>query len=69
MSEADARRKIIEIYVTENKEKDSISFEFEKMEDTEVANVTMKGLLMMFLSYKDDEDELEVEHEQSIQRL
>lgn len=63
MSKADEKRKIIEIYVTENKETDSISFEFEKMEDTEVANATMKGLLMIFSNYKDDEDELEVEYE------
>ena len=65
MSEADEKRKIIEIYVTENKETDSISFEFEKMENTEVANATMKGLLMIFLNYKDDEDEVEVECERS----
>lgn len=63
MSKADKKRKIIEIYVTENKETDSISFEFEKMEDTEVANSTMKVLLMMVSNYKDDEDELEVEYE------
>lgn len=63
MSKADEKRKIIEIYVTENKETDSISFEFEKMEDTEVANATMKGLLMIFSNYKNDEDELEVEYE------
>lgn len=62
-SNADEKRKIIEIYVTENEETDSVSFEFEKMEDTEVANATMKGLLMIFANYKDDEDELEVEYE------
>ena len=57
------RRKIIEIYVTENKEEESISFEFEKVEDTEIANSTMKGLMMIFATYKDEEDELEVQYE------
>ena len=54
------RRKIIEIYVTENEEEDSISFEFERCEDSEIANDTMKGLCMMVASWKDKEDELEI---------
>lgn len=62
MSKAD-KRKIIEIYVTENEEEDSISFEFEKVEDTEIANETIKGLMMIFATYKDEEDELEVHYE------
>lgn len=63
MNKTDEKRKIIEIYVTENKEDDTISFDFEKVEDTEIANSTMKGLLMMFDIYKNDEDVLEVEYE------
>jgi len=58
------KRKIIEIYVTENKEEDSASFEFIKCEDTEIADNTMKGLLIIFNTYKDDEDELKVEYEE-----
>lgn len=60
------KRKIIEIYVTENEEKDSASFEFEKCEDTEIANYTMKGLLMMLNEYRNYwgiEDEIETEFE------
>lgn len=54
------KRKIIEIYVTENEEEDTISFEFEKVEDSEVANSTMKGILNIFVALKDAEDELTV---------
>lgn len=59
------KRKIIEVYVTENKKEDSISFEFEKCEDTDIANETLKGLCMMFATWKDEEYELEVEFENS----
>lgn len=54
------KRKIIEIYVTENEEEDSISFEFEKIENTDTANSTMKMLLEMFSLYKNKDDSLEV---------
>lgn len=57
------KRKIIEIYVTENIEEDTTSFEFEKVEDSHVANSTMKMLLMTFAQYKDEDDELEVQYE------
>lgn len=57
------KRKIIEIYVTENKEEDTVSFDFEKVEDTEIANATMKDLVMMFASQKDEDDKLEVHYE------
>lgn len=66
MSKSD-KRKIIEIYVEENTEEDTVSFEFKKVENTEIANMTMKGLIMMFGSQKSDEDELEVEYGQSRQ--
>lgn len=66
MSKSD-KRKIIEIYVEENTEEDTVSFEFKKVENTEIANMTMKGLIMMFESQKSDEDELEVEYGQSRQ--
>lgn len=62
----DEKRKIIEIYVIENKEEDIATFEFERCEDTEIANTTMKGLLMMFDKYKKDlniENEIEAEFE------
>ena len=54
------KRKIIEIYVTENEEEDTISFEFEKIENTDTANSTMKMLLEMFSLYKNKDDSLEV---------
>ena len=60
--EVKEKRKIIEIYVTENEE-DTISFEFERCENSEIANDTMKGLCMMVASWKNKEDELEMEFE------
>ncbi len=50
------RRKIIEIYVTENEDKDTTSFEFEKIEDSDVANSTMKMLAYMFSMYKREDE-------------
>jgi len=61
MSKADEKRKIIEVYITENDEENTVSFEFKKKEDTEIANSTMKALLMMFSNLKSDG--LEVEQE------
>lgn len=62
MSKADEiKRKIIEVYITENDEENTVSFEFEKTEDTEIANSTMKALLLMFSNLK--LEKLEVEHE------
>ncbi len=58
------KRKIIEIYVTENKKEGTTSFEFEKVEDSEIADLTLKGLLMIFSKYKEEDDELEVELEE-----
>lgn len=57
------KRKIIEVYVTENKKEHTTSFEFIKTEDSKIANATIKGLAMMFTSQKDEDDELEVEYE------
>lgn len=61
MSKADEKRKIIEVYITENDEENTVSFNFQKTEDSEIANSTMKALLMVFSNLK--EDGLEVEHE------
>lgn len=57
------KRKIIEIYVEEKTEEDSISFEFEKCENTEVADNTMKMLMYILSKYKRAEDEIEAEFE------
>ncbi len=57
------KRKVIEIYVTENEQEETTSFEFEKVEDSDVANSTMKMLLYMFSKFKHEEDTLEVEEE------
>lgn len=63
MSKADKKRKIIEIYITENKEEDSVCFDVEKVENTEIADYTMKMLLHCFSQYQKEDDELEVEYE------
>ena len=57
------KRKIIEIYATENKEEDSISFDIEKIEDSDVANYTMTMLLKAFSIHKSDNESLEIEVE------
>ena len=57
------KRKIIEIYVEEKTEDDAVSFEFVKCEDTEVADNTMKMLMMVLSKYKREEDDIEVEFE------
>ena len=57
------KRKIIEIYVEEKTEEDSISFEFKKCENTEVADNTMKMLMYILSKYKCAEDEIEAEFE------
>ena len=54
------KRKIIEIYVTENEEEDTTSFEFERIEDSDIANSTMKMLAYMFSKYKNKDDNLEI---------
>lgn len=56
-------RKIIEIYVEEKPEEDSVSFEFEKLEHTETANNMMKMLMMILSEYKRKEDKIEAEFE------
>ena len=57
------KRKIIEIYVTENKEDNNIKIDFEKVSDTEIANAVIKKLVMMVASQKDEGDKLEVHYE------
>lgn len=42
------RRKVIEIYATEDFEKGEVNFEVERMEDTLVSNAMMKMLLETF---------------------
>lgn len=42
------KRKIIEIYATEDEENNTISFDFEKVDDSEVANGTMKMIISIF---------------------
>lgn len=59
MEEDNKKRKIIEIYVTENKDTGNKLFEFEKIEDTEAANAIMNKILMMFSNHKDVEVEYE----------
>lgn len=63
MNEEENKRKIIEIYVTENKEENTTSFEFIKTEDSELANETLKVLMFIFAHFKDNDDEIEVELE------
>ena len=63
MKEEEIKRKIIEIYVTENKEENTTSFEFIKTEDSGLANETLKGLMFIFAHFKDNDDEIEVELE------
>ena len=63
MNEEENKRKIIEIYVTENKEENTTSFEFIKTEDSGLANKTLKGLMFIFAHFKDNDDEIEVELE------
>ena len=48
-----SKRKIIEIYVTEEDKK--VSYEFEKMEETEVTNAMMKTLVYALSIFNSDE--------------
>lgn len=57
-------RKIIEVYVKENKEEETVSFTFKKTENSEIANSTIKGFAMIFAAQIGAEDELEVETEE-----
>ena len=59
--EEENKRKIIEIYVTDKE--NTISFEFIRTENSELANSTLKGLLMMFEQFKNPDIEMEVEIE------
>lgn len=61
--EEENKRKIIEIYVTNNDKENTTSFEFIKTENSELANSTLKGLLMIFEQFKDSDIEIEVETE------
>lgn len=54
-------RKIIEIYAEENLEQNTVTFNVVKKEETEIADITMKGLLAIISALKDEEDELTVE--------
>lgn len=48
------KRKIIEIYATEDEENNTISFDFEKVDDSGVANSVMKMLVSVFSELKDE---------------
>ena len=54
------RRKIIEIYVTENKEEDTTTFNFERLEDTKEANFMMKKISLMFAASMKEDESLEI---------
>ncbi len=57
-----SKRKIIEIYAEENE--DITTFIIEKVEDSEVANETIKALATIFYSLKDKDDKFEIEYEE-----
>ena len=61
--EEENKRKIIEIYVTDNDKENTISFEFIRTENSELANSTLKGLVMMFEYFTGPDIETEVEIE------
>lgn len=48
------KRKIIEIYATEDEENNTISFDFEKVDDSEAANGVMKMLVSVFSELKNE---------------
>lgn len=48
------KRKIIEIYATEDEENNTISFDFEKVDDSGVANSVMKMLVSVFSELKNE---------------
>lgn len=51
----ETKRKIIEIYATENKEEGEVTFNIEKTEDSDIANNTMKMLVEIFSLYVEEE--------------
>lgn len=46
------RRKIVEIYIEEDVENEKVFFDVERVEDSKIANATMKMLLNTFRSFK-----------------
>lgn len=62
MNESNKKRKVVEIFVTEGNN-DDVSFTVEKVEESEIADLTMKMMLNVFAEFKDEEDTLEVEYE------
>lgn len=62
MNESNKKRKVVEIFVTEG-DNDDVSFTVEKVEESEIADLTMKMMLNVFAEFKDEEDTLEVEYE------
>lgn len=60
MKSKENRRKIIEIYITKDETDDSISFDFDKVDDSDIANATMKMLLNTFTKYS-NQNECEIE--------
>ena len=56
------KRKIIEVYVEENE--DEQTFTIEKVEDSEVANETIKALAVIFYKLKSKEESLELTYDE-----
>ncbi len=56
------KRKIIEVYVEENE--DEQTFTIEKVEDSEVANETIKALAVIFYKLKSREESLELTYDE-----
>lgn len=56
------KRKIIEIFAIEN-EDNSITFDFNKVEDTEISDFILKKILTSLSLCKNVDDEIEIEYE------
>lgn len=56
------KRKIIEVYVEENE--DEQTFTIEKVEDSEVANETIKALAVIFYKLKSKEESLKLTYDE-----
>lgn len=59
------RIKIIEIYATENKKDETISFYVERCKDTEIANALMKRLCFLLSKPLNNDYDLEIETEEN----
>ena len=57
-----SKRKILEIYTEENE--NETTFIIEKVEDSKVANETIKALATIFYNLKDKDDKLKINYEE-----